>query len=158
MNVEEYRRHAHAQDLLKIITYLRDARTHLLKAIPRIKNFGESTQLAKDIEQNVDALSAGIEETVTLCAHFRDEIQRAMQEPDATPLHKQGSLRHYITPFQRMLVREGVELPLTPTTQYLPETNTDRRQKKLIRLIPYTAVRPPYPRAKRVKGKNHLPL
>jgi hypothetical protein len=156
MNVEEYRRHAHAQDLLKIITYLGDSKSHLLKAIPRIKNFGQSSQLAKDIEQNIDALSAGIQETIALCAHLRDEILRNMQEPDARPLHKQGSLRHYITPFQRMLVREGVELPLTPTTKYIP-TKVETRQKKLIRLIPYEQ-RALYHRKKRVKGKNYIPL
>lgn len=155
MNVEEYRRHAHAQDLLKIITYLSDSKAHLLKAIPRIKNFGQSLQLAKDVEQNIDALSAGIQETIALCAHLRDEIQRAMQEPDATPLHKQGSLRHYITPFQRMLVREGVELPLTPTTRHLPETKIDQKQKKIIRLIPYEHRTI---RHLRRKGKNYIPL
>lgn len=155
MNVEEYQRHAHAHELLKIITHLTDSKVQLLKAIPRVKNFGQNSQMGKDIEQNIDALSAGIMETITLCAHLRNAIQDSMTEPEAKPLHKLGSLRHYVTPFQRMLEREGVELPLSNTTKYLP-TKTDNRQKKLIKLIPYE--HRPLRRTERRKGKNYIPL
>lgn len=148
MDVKEYQRHAAAQDLLRIISDLRIADRSLLRAIERIKPFGQTNKETNAIEENIDAIREGIIETIRMAAQTRESIRSQMLEPDATPTKNLGGQWLNATPFQRMLIKEGVKLDIL---KYEPR----KRELRAPRIIPFNLASKTH---KRRKGKDHLSL
>ena len=150
MDIEEFRRHVAAQELSKIIATLHDSRHSLVKAIERIKTMGRYNPLTEAIETNIDALMAGILETISMAAHAQHAFRADMSEPDAQPLRNLGSTQIRATPFQRALMREGYQFPSS-----LPKYVPTKQDVRTPRIIPFTLKAKPYNRR---RGKKHMPL
>jgi hypothetical protein len=150
MEIDEFRKHVASKELLKIVQHLNDSKHHLIKSVERIKLIGSNNPATEAIEQNIDALTEGLLETIKMVSYARQAFIDDMQEPTAEPLKNQGSLRIYATPFQRALMREGVVFP--PTLPLYIPTKTEQRAP---RIIPFHLTTR---RHNRRKGKDYIPL
>jgi hypothetical protein len=136
MEMVEYRKHVVASELLKIIQHLNDTRKELIKAVEHIKTIGSTFPETQAIEQNIDALTQGLLETITMSAHARDTVIASMQEPLETPLKNLGSLQIRATSFQKALMREGYKFPST-----LPKYVPTKQDARTPHMIPFTLIK-----------------
>lgn len=150
MDIPEFRRHVAAQELLKIVSNLHEAKSLFFKSVERIKLIGSNNQATQAIECNIDALVQGLLETISMAAHARDTFLNEMEEPNNNPFLAKGSLRIYATPFQRALMREGVVFPPN-----MPKFIPNKRQQRAPKIIPFHLSTK---RHNRRKGKDYVPL
>jgi hypothetical protein len=150
VDIEEFRRHVAATELSKIINTLHDSRRSLVKATERIKTLGRTNPLTEAIETNIDALMAGLLETISMSAAAQYAFRQAMLEPDSRPLQRLGSTQVRATRFQRALMREGYQFPST-----LPKYIPTKQDERTPHIIPFTLKAKPYNRR---RGKKHMPL
>lgn len=147
----EFELHMARKQTIKLVGDLLEARKRLFRAQEHTKLIGCHNETCKAIEENCDALVEGIIETVKLCAIAADDFKSRMKTPDAKPppIHAEfTSVR--LTPFQRMLAREGVNFDQLP--KYVPT----KIEARLPRILKFTLKTPK--RKRRRSTKDNIPL
>lgn len=131
MELEEHWRHATRRELIKVVRHISSARIDLTNAVPHIKLIGQHAPQAIAIEENIDALTEGINETLKMCADYAETIKKAMTHPNAKPAPEQVNTRIVLTPFQRRLQREGTEFQTIAIFQK-PTSNTEEKMPNIL--------------------------
>lgn len=138
------------RQVVKTLGHLLDVRKHLLLALEHTKLMGSTNPTTEAVEQNVSALFDGVQETVALCGQAAEQIKNEMQDPNATPPPIKGNMGIDLTPFQRALIREGVEFETMP--KYVPT----EREKKLPRILPFNLQK--RKKQNRLRTNKNIPL
>lgn len=125
MEWKEFEKHSTRRQLLQLVGHLLDAKRAIILADGHCKLINWWSDDAKAIENNIQALFAGIEESIQFAGIVADEIQKDMSDPNAKPppirggyVSNDGPIK--LTPFQKQLEREGVNFNTTPTHEKQP--------------------------------------
>lgn len=152
MDIDEHFRHSDRRQCVQLLGHLRDAREAINLAAVHVKLVKNSSDSCKAIDNNVEALRAGLDETINLCAKAMDEFKQEMTEPDAKPAPISARIRETnLTPLQRALTREGV---LSINTVPLTHTKQELRTPKILKFT----LKQKQPKYKDRKTKDNPPL
>jgi len=154
MDIDEHWKHSNRRQLIKMLGHLLDARRAINLAIEHSKLVGAQSDYCRAIENNIDALSTGLDETVKLCGAAADEFRTQMQDPNDRPAPIRGQLEWTpnISPFQRQLIREGA-LNLQDTPGHI----TPKIQLRAPKILPFT-LKQRKPKKKRIRTKEDIPI
>lgn len=153
MEVKEHWLHSTRRQIIKTLGHLLDARKAINLSIDHVKLIGNQSDTCAMIQQNIDALSEGIDDTIKHCGTAAEAFKQQMSDPNATPAPIYGKkAKFYLTPFQKTLEAEGVATFETNQTQVAPA-----RPPKKISPLPFTLIPPPTQRRRR-RTKENFPL
>lgn len=153
MEWDEFQRHSQRRQLVKVVGHLLDSRRALSLAVAPIKNIGSANEKATDIEQNIDVLCQGINDTLALAGQLADEFKREMTEPNANPPPITASCYKFkLTPMQRALQREGK----LDSIENLARPKPTKTELRLPKILDFDLTRPK--RRNRNRNKTEPPL
>lgn len=154
MEMDQHWLHSSRRQLIKLTGHLLDMRRALLLSNEHAKLIGSFDENCRAVEHNIDALQQGVNETIKLCAIAKDHIDKQIEDPHAVvaPIYG-GNKQTKLTPFQRMLQREGTQFPSSLPTH---ETKQERRLPKILK---FTIKRKQKPRNRKVNiSEGNIPL
>ena len=129
-SMDQHWLHSNRKQLVKTTGHLLDMRRALLLANDHSKLIRSFDPNCEAVDQNIQALIDGVNETISLCAIAKENIDKQIEDPHAvtSPIFG-GNMQTTLTPFQRMLQREGTVFPSSLPTH---ETKVERRLPKIM--------------------------
>lgn len=152
--MEQHWLHSTRRQLIKTTGHLLDMRRALLLSNEHAKLIGSIDDNCRAVEQNIDALQQGVNETIKLCAIAKEHLDKQIEDPHAivAPIYG-GNKQTKLTPFQRALQREGTVFPDSIPTV---ETKIERRLPKILK---FTLKQKQKPRNRKVNiSEGNIPL
>lgn len=152
MEWNEFELHSARRQVIKLTGHLLDARKAFnLSTEHATLVAGHKSPTTNAIIENVLALLEGTTETIKLCAIAADQFKKQMKEPNAKPPPIGAECGKRLTPFQKMLAREGVKFDT------LPKYEPTKAELKLPKMLKFT-LKTPKPRKNRRKSADNPPL
>lgn len=155
MNIEQHFLHAHRKQVIKLNGHILNARKCVLLGIKYARNIGKQTEYGKIIEENLDALFDGLDETIKICAQAANDFESKMDDPNAVTVATFGTFRRFsLTKLQRLMEKEGRVSFDTIASHERVKPHTFAPKKP----FPITLTKKPYNKRKRNRKEGRIAI